>query len=90
MHIEIADSKIGAPSQRSFGSRASRRPSPMKLKQNSVTAMNRPGRSASRARFHLVGAVGDQHAPAEVSGSWMPRPRKDRKLSARITPAPSA
>src|SRR6185437_8471804 len=71
--------------QRSLGSRASRSPSPMKLKQNKVTAMN----SAGKISIH--GAVSSWFAPSEistphdVSGSRMPRPRNDRKLSDRIT-----
>ena len=49
---------------RSLGSRASRKPSPMKLKQNSVSAMNRAGKIERPGRgFDLARAFGDQHAP---------------------------
>ncbi len=45
-HVEVPDVEDRRGHQRSLGSRASRKPSPMKLKQNSVVAMNAVGNSS--------------------------------------------
>ena len=71
--------------QRSFGSIASRRPSPMKFRQNSVTIIVTAGPISVHGAGSMSCAPAEIRRPSEVSGSCTPSPRKDRKLSARIT-----
>src|SRR5579862_1195491 len=55
--------------QRSFGSSASRRPSPMKLKAKSVAAMNSDGKTSSHGADSIWSAPCEISTPQEVSGS---------------------
>src|SRR4051812_15019738 len=84
MHIEVRDFEQRC--HRSLGSSASRSPSPRKLKQNKVTAMNRAGNSNIQGAVSIWSAPSEIKTPQLVSGSWIPSPRKERKLSVRITP----
>jgi len=55
------------------------------LKEKSVTAMKTAGKIRVHGAVSIVDAPSEISTPQEVKGSRMPRPRKDRKLSARIT-----
>src|SRR5262249_42593814 len=87
-HVEAFDGKdrLGHGSYLSFGSSASRRPSPMKLKQNSVSAMKGAGKTSAQGAVSICCAPSEISTPQEVKGSRMPSPKNDRKVSARITP----
>ena len=71
---------------RSFGSSASRRPSPMKLKQNSVIG-EEGGREDQEpgGGFHLGRTLGDQHAPGGQRLLDAEAEKADGKNSVRIT-----
>jgi hypothetical protein len=75
----------GDTSHRCLGSRASRRPSPMKLKQNRVTARNVAGKISSQGALSICAAPSAISTPQLVSGSCTLRPRNDRNDSIRIT-----
>src|SRR4029079_4620830 len=71
--------------QRSWGSRASRNPSPMKLKQNNVTPRKIAGNSRLQDALSMTFAPSEMSTPQLVCGSCTPSPRKLMKLSVRIT-----
>lgn len=67
-----------------FGSRASRKPSPIKLKQNSVTTRNPAGNNSNHGETSIEFAPSLSNAPQLLNGSCVPNPRKLRKDSKRI------
>ncbi|VFT03781.1 Uncharacterised protein [Escherichia coli] len=67
-----------------FGSRASRKPSPIKLKQNSVTTRNPAGNNNNHGETSIEFAPSLSNAPQLLNGSCVPNPRKLRKDSKRI------
>ncbi len=69
---------------RSLGSSASRRPSPIKLKQKRVTARNTAGNISSQGADSICLAPSEISTPQLVSGSCTPSPRKERKLSVNL------
>src|SRR5690606_9149431 len=79
---EVSDTPFA---QRSFGSSASRRPSPKKLKQNNVVARKTAGKSSIHGALSISSAPSFTSAPHDVIGSCTPSPRKLRNDSTRIT-----
>src|SRR5205085_1088443 len=61
--------------QRSFGSKASRNPSPMKLRQNSVPTKKPAGKINCHGADCITFVPSAISTPQEVSGSETPRPR---------------
>src|SRR6185295_12558679 len=93
--LEIGDQRIEAgaarrgrghqaTSRRSCGSSASRRPSPRKLKQKSVSESARPGKMTSHGNKASTRAPSDTSVPHEASGGWTPSPRNERNASCRM------
>ena len=81
-HVEIAVDvehgrarPSGGRHQRSFGSRASRKPSPRKLKQNKVTVMNTAGTIRVRGLISNSVAPSLINTPQLVMGSCTPSPK---------------
>src|SRR5438132_877659 len=75
---------------RNLGSRASRNPSPSRLKPSTVTKMATPGvvdrKLASRKNCMPKFSI----EPHDASGGWMPSPRNESAASARMAfPMPS-
>src|SRR5258708_17790801 len=71
------------------GSKASRKPSPMKLILITQIAMAKPGGSHNQGAFsRIVGEVASLIMFPQLGvGAWTPRPRNDRLVSVRIAPA---
>src|SRR5690242_7874745 len=66
----VARQAVGVPAhQRSFGSSASRRPSPTKLKAKSVAAMNSEGNTSIHGADSIWSAPWEMSTPQDVSGS---------------------
>ena len=57
----------------------------MKLKLISVTTITADGKISSHGASSMSDAPLAIRVPSEAMGGWTPRPRKLRKLSARIT-----
>src|SRR5688500_15489249 len=87
--VEVADVEDGGHAarvpQRSLGSRASRSPSPMKLRQSRVTASMRAGPNSAQGAISITSAPSLTRVPQLEAGSCTPMPRKLMKLSSRIT-----
>src|ERR1700710_1510153 len=66
-------------------SRASRRPSPRKLSENSVRENTLPGKTSSHQNSSIFSAPSLINAPHELIGGCTPRPRKLRNASSSIT-----
>src|SRR5262249_12010476 len=58
------------------GSSASRRPSPNRLKPNTVTKMARPGKSESQGLAWMKAMLALRSQPQLGVGGWVPSPRK--------------
>src|SRR5688572_14260690 len=69
-NLEIANGKKGRRHQRSVGSRASRRPSPMKLSANRVATRNRAGNVSIQVAPWMLRAPSAMSTPQLVIGSW--------------------
>src|SRR5215204_1853063 len=81
----VATFRDHALAYRSFGSSASRKPSPMKFRANRVETRNRAGKTSMPVAPWMFFAPSEISTPQLVIGSCTPRPRKERKLSKRIT-----
>src|SRR5680860_18131 len=68
---------------------ASRNPSPTKLKEITVTAMNIPGSMISHGWERNPCQPSCASVPQEASGADIPSPKKDKKASPRIIPGTS-
>src|SRR2546428_6506507 len=68
------------PNYLSRGSRASRRPSPKRLKPSTVTKMARPGNSDSQRLSWMKATLALRSQPQLGVGGWVPSPRKLGRL----------
>src|SRR5262245_8262311 len=73
--------------QRSFGSSASRRPSPRRLKDSTARKMARPGNTAIHTALLRKRCAVLSIEPHDGAGGCWPRPRNDRLASAMIAVA---
>src|SRR5215472_16670924 len=69
------------------GSRASRRPSPMKLIATTVTKIARPGKTAVQGAIDMSVWASFSMFPQLGVGGWIPSPRNERVLSAMMAVA---
>ena len=78
-NLEIADRKdrraVPRHRQRSFGSSASRRPSPMKLRAKSVEVRNKEGKISSQLAAGMLFLPWEISTPQLDIGSWTPSPK---------------
>src|SRR4029450_5033197 len=73
------------PAQRfSFGSSASRKPSPSRLKASTVMRMARPGKVTIQGALRKNSRASASIVPHSGVGAWAPRPRKPSAAASRM------